>query len=93
MIYMAIGFVFILMIVILYSQYKDKQLEDADRLLRGHMINELNLLLKEIAYLWRTEDRYWQNLLITRYALILLRILDFGFAIFWILNNEKENEK
>lgn len=67
MIYVVIGFIFILMIVILYSQYKDKQLEDTDRLLRGYMINELNLLLKEIACLWRAGDRDWQNLLITRY--------------------------
>lgn len=67
MIYVVVGFIFILMIVILYSQYKDKQLEDTDQLLRGYMINELNLLLKDIARQWREDDRDWRNLLVTRY--------------------------
>lgn len=67
MIYVVMGFIFILTIVILYSQYKDKQLEDTDQLLRGYMINELNLLLKDIARQWREDDRDWRNLLIIRY--------------------------
>lgn len=67
MIYVVMGFIFILTILILYSQYKDQQLEDIDLLLRGYMIKELNLLLKDIARHWREDDRNWRNLLVVRY--------------------------